>query len=89
MSRQKKTDLVPVTPESLEFDYGPMKPAQAEKLRTTAKGIRDKINKSLRGLIEAGQGLLVSEAARKGATLAAPSAPGRHMVMAVMAHMAA
>ena len=31
----------------------------------------------------------LSEAARKGATLAAPSAPGRHMVMAVMAHMAA
>jgi hypothetical protein len=61
MSRQKKAELVPVTPGSLAFDYGAMKPAQAEKLRTTAKGIRDKINKSLRGLIEAGQGLLAAK----------------------------
>jgi hypothetical protein len=39
--------------------------------------------------IELANLIRLSEAARKGATLAAPSAPGRHMVMAVMAHMAA
>jgi len=61
MSRQKKTALVAETIGSLEFDYGSMKPSQAEKLRTTAKGIRDKINKSLKGLIEAGQGLLAAK----------------------------
>jgi hypothetical protein len=58
MSKEKKTEMMAVSSGTLEFDYRALKPAQAEKLRVTAKGIRDKINKSLRGLIEAGQGLV-------------------------------
>jgi hypothetical protein len=40
------------------FDYNVLKPAAAEKLRRTAKSIKERIRLSIRSLIEAGQGLL-------------------------------
>jgi hypothetical protein len=58
MSKQERRHLVPVKAISTEFDYGSLKPTHAEKLRTAAMTIKEKIDSSLRGLIEAGQGLL-------------------------------
>jgi hypothetical protein len=43
------------------FDYRSLKPAEAEKLQKTAKGIKEKLTKSLQDLIGMGQGLLAAK----------------------------
>ena len=55
MSKRKKTELVAATSGPLTFSYASLKPAQAKVLQKTAKNILEKIKKSIRGLIEAGQ----------------------------------
>jgi hypothetical protein len=45
-----------------EFDYQSLKPADAEKLRKTAHRIKERINVSIRSVIESGQALLAAKA---------------------------
>jgi hypothetical protein len=58
MAGRKKLRIAPV---SVEFDYQSLKPADAEKLRRTAKRIKERIIASLRSIIEAGEALSVAK----------------------------